>query len=129
MLMAFQEEPDEYGRIPVDCPQFLISTYAVAGTGITATRAFRVALLDPDFSTNVEQQAIYRISRKSQQNPRTFSYRFICPLAAVEMRMLEVQDKRARFQTPDFDGDWLTDGLEQQCISGLKEDDRSGSIV
>lgn len=75
MQLEFQDNiTDNEGQSIAEGPQYLVSTYNVGGTGVNLTRAFRVVLLDSDFSFGVEKQVVKRVHRKPQSNPRTFSY-------------------------------------------------------
>jgi len=96
MKSGFQEDIDvETGKeVVADHPQILVGTLDVLGYGHQLTKAFRIILTEPDHLFSNEYQAIKRINRNGQHNPKTYSYRLYCEESEVEMLIVKRQDAR-----------------------------------
>ena len=98
LKQAFQETKDDTGALRNKATiDFIIGTPKTMGTGLTLTRAFRIVLMEPDWTTSVEEQGIGRIRRFCQRNPITYSYRLINLNSAIEQAILKRQNRRSKF--------------------------------
>jgi SNF2 family DNA or RNA helicase len=57
--------------------QILIGTTRLIGTGLQLTRACNLVMMEPDYEFYRELQAVARIHRIGQKNPRSYSFRLI----------------------------------------------------
>jgi hypothetical protein len=74
--------------------QILVGTTRLIGTGLQLTRAANIVLMEPDYEFYREIQAVARIHRIGQRNPRSYSFRLINEGAEIENRILKRQETR-----------------------------------
>ncbi|KAI9840211.1 MAG: hypothetical protein M1837_001839 [Sclerophora amabilis] len=103
IVNSFEGIPDPMNKLPPPA-DVMVGTTTLLGTGYTCVKAFRIILMEPDFVMRNEMQAIGRICRIGQHNPRTYSYRMICTASATENTILTRQQGRDDFQSLAFAG-------------------------
>ena len=64
------------------------------GTGLQLTRAANLVLIEPDYEFHREKQAVARIHRIGQRNPRSYSFRLHNQGSAFEARIIKRQEER-----------------------------------
>jgi hypothetical protein len=74
--------------------QIIVGTKRLIGTGLQLTRACNLVLMEPDYEFYRELQAIARIHRIGQKNPRSYSFRLIGQGSEIENRIMKRQEDR-----------------------------------
>lgn len=92
-------------------PYVLLASTGITATRLNCTRAKRLLLVEPDFSTTTEDQAYSRIRRHGQINAETCTYRLWCSGVKVEHAIVKRQALRAEFKKLTFEAKQAVDNL------------------
>jgi SNF2 family DNA or RNA helicase len=104
--------------------QILVGTTRLIGTGLQLTRACNLVMMEPDYEFYRELQAVSRIHRIGQKNPRSYSFRLIDQGSEVEARIVRRQEERGELLGKEVPTQLLEDFLEQKQLEQLAEEER-----
>ena len=123
-----QQIVDRFQACNVDELQFMIGTYRTMGTGLNLTRATNCLLIDLEWTTRPEKQAMGRMHRKGQQYT-TQSLRLISE-SFIETQIRNRQLRRDFINKKAFglddDAAKTTPGLTPEELDKLLNDPSSG---
>lgn len=122
IVEAFNNDKDieiSNGRVLGSSPDILIGTIDIIGIGFTCVRAFRLVLMGPEWLEKVEGQAMARIRRIGQCNPKTYTYRLICEDVKIEKGIVNRHELRKEFEA-------MATKIEQEVREGQTVDHYAG---
>jgi hypothetical protein len=94
--------------------QILIGTTRLIGAGLQLTRAANLVLMEPDHEFYRELQAVARIHRIGQKNPRSYSFRLINEGSEFETRILKRQEERGEIHGREIETRLISEVMAEQ---------------